>query len=141
MPAFRQEINLDMGGDLHDILAHYGLVFDVRNHCAYRGSGFGCRAGLVLCRLPKLLELLVGQEHAAVLFLEHAAEFLVGNVDLLLAERAVRLGVGVGLGGIGRRRGSRLVERFVGRLVGLAFAVRRQGRGQEYTSHNGECRE
>ena len=91
MPAFGQEVDLHVGRDLHDVLGHHGLVFDFRNHRAHGRPGFGRRAGLVLGRLPQLVELLIGQEHAAAMLLEDPAELFVGDVDLLLAERAVGL--------------------------------------------------
>ncbi len=36
MPSFAQQVDLQVGRDLHDILAHHGLVLDLRNHRAHR---------------------------------------------------------------------------------------------------------
>ena len=101
VPAFAQEVDLQMGRDLDDILGHGGFVLDFRDDRADRRPRRGGRAGLVLGRLPKLLEFLVGQINTAAMLLEYAAELVVRDVDVLLAERVVLLVSGI----IDRRRG------------------------------------
>ena len=70
---------------------------------ADRRPRLGGGPGLVLGRPPQFLELLVGQEHAAAVLLEHLPQLLVGNVDVLFVQGAPLL---------------RLCSR-TGRLIGL----------------------
>ncbi len=115
VPALGQEIDLHVGRHLHHVLAHDCLVLDFRNHRAHGRQGFCRRTSLVLGRLPQLLEFFVGQEDAATMLFEDTAEFFVGDVDLLLAQRPIGLGRirlaglfglrGIGFGRIGQRAG------------------------------------
>jgi len=57
--------------------------------------------------LPELLKTFVGNEHSAAVLLERFAEFAIGDVDRLLAQRLVgflRRLVGFWLGGFSRWR-------------------------------------
>ncbi len=93
-----------MRRDLDHVLGDGGLVLNFRDDRADGRPRRSGRASLVLRRLPKLLELLIGQVYAAAMLLENAAELVVRNIDVLLAERAVfPFGCVVGLVVIGER--------------------------------------
>ena len=85
VPALGQQADLDHRLHADHVLRHGGLVVDLGNQGPDgrldRGRDFS-----VLGRLPQLLELLVGEEHPAALFLEGLAELLVRDIDRLLAE-------------------------------------------------------
>ena len=91
VPALGQEFDPQRGLYPHHVLLDRRFAGDIGDQSAGGRFRLGGRLGFFPGRPPKLLELLVGQEHPAALLLEDLAQLRVGNINVLLADRAVRL--------------------------------------------------
>ena len=85
-PALLEYLELQCGLHRDHVLRDGGHAGDLGDEGVDGRLGLGGRGGLVACGLPEFLELLVGEEHPAALFLEDLAEFLIRDVDALFAD-------------------------------------------------------